>query len=209
MTCSSLVPIGVQIVRLSLPVLGVDALALDIVREVDHGRLRDVIVRDQRALDFRGARAVAVDIDVVVDAAGDPGIGLGAAPAAGTRTTLTLVDREIGPLEAGVIACLWPGHDRVGQRLPVVSPSSTLPSASTISGATPKNGCVSEAGFSLVAPGSGLIRMPPASVALSIKPTRRAPTIVPWKLPNPRSENIPAPAPQMSVGDQGSSNTES
>ena len=41
------------------------------------------------------------------------------------------------------------------QRLPEVSPSSTLPSASTISGTTPKNGCVAEPGFSLVAPGSG------------------------------------------------------
>src|ERR1700730_5598906 len=50
------------------------------------------------------------------------------------------------------------------QRLPEVSPSSPLPSASTISGTTPKNGVVAEPGFSLVAPGSGVIRMPPVSV---------------------------------------------
>ena len=50
------------------------------------------------------------------------------------------------------------------QRLPDVSPSSTLPSASTISGTTPKNGRVAEPGLSLVAPGSGVIKMPPVSV---------------------------------------------
>ena len=49
-------------------------------------------------------------------------------------------------------------------RLPWHSPSSTLPSASTISGTTPKNGVVAEPGLSLVAPGSGVIRMPPVSV---------------------------------------------
>ena len=46
----------------------------------------------------------------------------------------------------------------------MASPSSTLPSASTISGTTPKNGRVAEPGLSLVAPGSGVIRMPPVSV---------------------------------------------
>src|SRR4029078_4052921 len=50
------------------------------------------------------------------------------------------------------------------QRLPDVSPSTTLPSASTISGTTPKTGRVAEPGLSLVAPGNGVIRMPPVSV---------------------------------------------
>src|SRR5437762_3468426 len=50
------------------------------------------------------------------------------------------------------------------QRLPDVSPSSTLPSASTISGTTPKNGSVAEPGLVGVAPGSGVIKMPPVSV---------------------------------------------
>src|SRR4029077_13143299 len=49
-------------------------------------------------------------------------------------------------------------------RLPLVAPSRGLPSASTISGLMPKNGWVAEPGLSLVAPGSGVIRMPPVSV---------------------------------------------
>jgi hypothetical protein len=50
------------------------------------------------------------------------------------------------------------------QRLPVAAPSSTLPSASTICGTTPKNGLVAEPGLSAVAPGSGVMRIPPVSV---------------------------------------------
>ncbi len=49
-------------------------------------------------------------------------------------------------------------------RLPSQAPSRTLPAASTISGITPKNGRVAEPGFSLIAPGSGVMRMPPVSV---------------------------------------------
>src|SRR5271155_1682788 len=49
-------------------------------------------------------------------------------------------------------------------RLPAAAPVITLPSASTISGWTPKNGRVAEPGLSLVAPGSGVMRMPPVSV---------------------------------------------
>src|SRR5262244_2852648 len=50
------------------------------------------------------------------------------------------------------------------QRLPLAAPSKTLPSASTICGATPKNGSVAEPGLRPMAPGSGVIRMPPVSV---------------------------------------------
>src|SRR5258708_27393767 len=49
-------------------------------------------------------------------------------------------------------------------RFPAAAPSSTLPSASTSCGTTPKNGRVAEPGLSFVAPGSGVIRMPPVSV---------------------------------------------
>jgi hypothetical protein len=49
-------------------------------------------------------------------------------------------------------------------RLPSVAPSSTLPSASTSCGCTPKNGRVAEPGFRSVAPASGVIMMPPVSV---------------------------------------------
>src|SRR5947208_8855563 len=50
------------------------------------------------------------------------------------------------------------------QRLPWPAPSTTLPSPSTICGTMPKNGRVAEPGLSRVAPGSGVIRMPPVSV---------------------------------------------
>ena len=61
-------------------------------------------------------------------------------------------------------------------RLPVVAPSSTLPSASTISGCTPKNGRVAEPGLSLVAPGSGVIRMPPVSVCHQVSTIGQRPS---------------------------------
>ena len=44
------------------------------------------------------------------------------------------------------------------------TPSCTLPSPSTICGTTPKNGRVADPGLSAVAPGSGVIMMPPVSV---------------------------------------------
>ena len=50
------------------------------------------------------------------------------------------------------------------QRLPSAAPSSTLPSPSTSSGLTPKKGRVAEPGLRSVAPGSGVIMMPPVSV---------------------------------------------
>src|SRR5690242_20500712 len=49
-------------------------------------------------------------------------------------------------------------------RLPSATPPRTLPSPSTIAGLTPKNGRVAEPGLVGVAPGSGVIRMPPVSV---------------------------------------------
>ncbi|MDT4876858.1 hypothetical protein FQZ97_1123310 [compost metagenome] len=50
------------------------------------------------------------------------------------------------------------------QRLPSAAPSSTLPSLSTSCGWTPKKGRVAEPALRSVAPGSGVIRMPPVSV---------------------------------------------
>jgi hypothetical protein len=46
-------------------------------------------------------------------------------------------------------------------RLPEPSPSTILPSASTMAGLTPKKGSVAEPGLRSTAPGSGVIRMPP------------------------------------------------
>src|SRR4051794_19127270 len=84
--------------------IGVDALALDVVREANHGGLRNLLVRHQRAFDFGGTHAVAGDVDDVVDAPGDPVITVGIAPAAVAGEVLALVGREISLLEAGVVA---------------------------------------------------------------------------------------------------------
>ena len=62
------------------------------------------------------------------------------------------------------------------QRLPVTAPSSTLPSASTICGRMPKNGSVAEPGLSCVAPGSGVIRMPPVSVCHQVSTIGQRPS---------------------------------
>ena len=62
--------------------IGVDALALDVVRIADDGGLRHFRMRDQRAFDFGGAEAMAGDVDDVVDAAGDPVIAVVVAAAA-------------------------------------------------------------------------------------------------------------------------------
>ena len=62
--------------------IGVDALALDVVRIADDGGFRHLRMRDQRALDFGRAHAVARHVDDVVDAAGDPVIAVRVAAAA-------------------------------------------------------------------------------------------------------------------------------
>ncbi len=62
--------------------VGVDALALDVVRVADDRGLGDLRVGDERALDLGRAHAVAGDVDDVVDAAGDPVVAVGVAAAA-------------------------------------------------------------------------------------------------------------------------------
>ena len=49
-------------------------------------------------------------------------------------------------------------------RLPLVAPCSSTPLSSTSAGSMPKNGKLAEPGLSAVAPGSGVIMMPPVSV---------------------------------------------
>src|SRR5262249_52188646 len=61
---------------------GVDALALNVVREADDGGFRYARVPHKRALHFRRAEAVAGDVDHVIDAAGDPVIAVLVTPAA-------------------------------------------------------------------------------------------------------------------------------
>ncbi len=62
------------------------------------------------------------------------------------------------------------------QRLPLAAPSCSLPSASTICGTMPKNGRVAEPGFRRVAPGSGVIRMPPVSVCHQVSTIGQRPS---------------------------------
>src|SRR3977135_2098532 len=45
-----------------------------------------------------------------------------------------------------------------------------------MTGSTPKNGLVAEPGFSLVAPGSGVIRMPPVSVCHQVSTIGQRPS---------------------------------
>ena len=54
--------------------------------------------------------------------------------------------------------------------------AARCPSASTISGSTPKNGSVAEPGLSAVAPGSGVIRMPPVSVCHQVSTIGQRPS---------------------------------
>jgi hypothetical protein len=51
---------------------------------------------------------MAGDVDDVVDAAGDPVIAIGIAPAAVAGEVLALVGREIGLLETDVVAIVLP-----------------------------------------------------------------------------------------------------
>ncbi len=53
-----------------------DALALDLVGDADHGGLGHGGVGDQGALDLRRAQAVAGDVDDIVDAAHEPDVAL-------------------------------------------------------------------------------------------------------------------------------------
>ena len=84
--------------------VGEDALALDLVREADHRGLGHGLVRDQGALDLGGAQAVAADVDHVVDAAGDPVVAVLVAPAAVAGEVEPGEAREVGLVEALVVA---------------------------------------------------------------------------------------------------------
>ena len=84
--------------------IGIDALSLDVVRIADDRSLGDAVVRDQRALDLGRAHAMAGHVDHVIDAAGDPVIAVGIAPAAVAGEVHALIGGEIGLLEALMVA---------------------------------------------------------------------------------------------------------
>src|ERR1700704_4276471 len=69
-----------------------------------------------------------------------------------------------------------PGQLSVRQRLPLIAPSRTLPSASTSCGFTPGRGLAQEPGLSGVAPGSGLIRQAPVSVCHQVSTIGQRPS---------------------------------
>src|SRR5262245_42119409 len=75
--------------------VGIDALALDVMRIADYGGFRDLGMRDQCAFDLGGAEPVAGDIDHVVDPAGDPVVSVGVAPAAVAGEVLAGIGLEI------------------------------------------------------------------------------------------------------------------
>src|SRR5690606_41518501 len=84
--------------------VGVDALALDVVRHADHGGLGHLRVEHQRALDLGGAHAVAGDVDHVVDPPGEPVVAVLVAPRAGA-----------GEVPAGVPAGVGLGEPPLGR----------------------------------------------------------------------------------------------
>ncbi len=84
--------------------IGVDALALDVVRVADDGGLRHLRVEHQGGLDFGGAQAVPGDVQHIVDAAGDPVIAVLVAARTVAGKVIARVLLEVGRREAGVVA---------------------------------------------------------------------------------------------------------
>jgi hypothetical protein len=66
------------------------------------------------------------------------------------------------------------------QRAPSQGPESSRPSPSTTTGLTPKNGRVAEPGLRGVAPGRGVMRMPPVSVCHQVSTTGQRPSPTTW-----------------------------
>ncbi|MPL84631.1 hypothetical protein SDC9_30596 [bioreactor metagenome] len=84
--------------------IGVDALALELVRVAHDRSLGHRRMGDKRGFDFGRAHAVTRDVDHVIDAAGDPVIAVLVAPAAVAGEVIAAILGEIGLLEAFVIA---------------------------------------------------------------------------------------------------------
>ena len=122
---------------------------------------------DERAFDFRRAHAMTRNIDHIVDASGDPVIAVGVATAAVAGEIFAGIGGEIGLLETFMVAidsAHLPRPAIGDDQIALAGASITLPVSSTICGRTPKKGRVAEPGFRAVAPGSGVINMPPVSV---------------------------------------------
>ena len=148
--------------------VGVDALALDVVRIADDRGLRHLRVRDQRALDLGRAHAVAGDVDHVVDAAGDPVIAVLVAAAAVAGEVLARIGLEVGVDEALVVAIDGAHLPRPAVRDAQIAGRRALQHLAVgvddLRARRRRTASVAEPGFCAIAPGSGVIRMPPVSV---------------------------------------------
>ncbi len=125
-------------------------------------------MRDQRALDLGGAEAVAGDVEHVIDAAGDPVIAVLVAAAAVAGEIVALVLGEIGVDEALMVAidgahlarpAVLDGEHALGLGLLL-----QLALGRQHDRLDAGIGLVAEPGLVGIAPGSGVIRMPPVSV---------------------------------------------
>ena len=71
---------------------------------------------------------------------------------------------------------IWPGQEFGDDEIALAGALSTSPVGVDDLGWTPKKGSVAEPGFSAVAPGSGVIRMPPVSVCHQVSTIGQRPS---------------------------------
>ena len=84
--------------------IGIDALALHIMRVPHHGGFSDGVMGDKRAFDLGRAHTVAGHIDHIIDAAGDPPGAVGIAARAIAGEVIARIGRKIGVDEALMVA---------------------------------------------------------------------------------------------------------
>ncbi|SAI57474.1 Uncharacterised protein [Enterobacter bugandensis] len=100
--------LGIQLRRRLFAVVqgdvGVDRLALDVVRNADHRRFGNLRMRHQRGLNLCRTQTVAGNVQHVVHASGDPVITVFIPARAVAAEVHVFKGREVGLLEALVIA---------------------------------------------------------------------------------------------------------
>ncbi len=166
-----------------------ERLTLQFIRPADDRRFGHFRMADKRALDFRRADAMAGDVQHVVNAADDPKITVFILAAAVARE---ITAWHFAPVNLLVTFRVAPnprnmnGHGLRMTSLPPEFRGTTLPCSSTTSGTMPKNGSVAEPGLVGVAPGNGVIMMPPVSVCHQVSTIgQRLPPMI-FVIPNPR-----------------------
>ena len=100
--------LSIELWRRLFPVVqgdvSVNCLALDVVRNADNGGFGNLRMRHQRRFNLRGAQTVAGDVQHVVHASGDPVIAIFITTRAVAAEVHVFKGREVGLLEAIVIA---------------------------------------------------------------------------------------------------------